>query len=112
HLVFIFVFLFFVLVYKWISSDSMIGIILKVATYTYGPLLGLFSFSILTRRKLVDKWVPLVCILSPICCFILDKYQEYIFGKFHIGLELLLINGIFTFLGLFFISKRKAQSPN
>jgi Na+/proline symporter len=104
HLVFIFVFLIFVLIYKWISSDSMIGIILKVATYTYGPLLGLFSFSILTRRSLHNKWVPLVCILSPILCFFLDKYQQYIFGNFHIGLELLLINGIFTFIGLTLIS--------
>lgn len=106
HLVFIFVFLLFVLIYKWISSDSMIGIILKVATYTYGPLLGLFSFSILTRRILRGKWVPLVCILAPVFCFFLDKYQENLFGKFHIGLELLLINGIFTFVGLYIVSLR------
>jgi hypothetical protein len=84
----------------------MIGIILKVAAYTYGPLLGLFSFSILTRRNLRGKGVPLVCILSPVFCFFLDKYQEYIFGSFHIGLELLLINGIFTFTGLYLISSK------
>jgi len=104
HLVFIGVFLIFVLIYKWISSDSMIGIILKVAAYTYGPLLGLFSFSIFTRRQLRSQWVPLVCILSPILCFFLDKYQTSLFGNFKIGLELLLINGIFTFLGLYLIS--------
>jgi Na+/proline symporter len=107
HVVFIFVFLIFVLIYKWISSDSMIGIILKVATYTYGPLLGLFSFAILTKRRLHNQWVPLVCIVSPVLCFLLDKYQEYIFGPFHIGLELLLINGTFTFLGLFIISRKQ-----
>jgi hypothetical protein len=84
----------------------MIGIILKVATYTYGPLLGLFSFAILSRRRLLNQWVPLVCIISPILCFLLDKYQEYIFGSFHIGLELLLFNGIFTFLGLLIISSK------
>ncbi len=104
HMIFIGIFLIFVLVYKWISSDSMIGIILKVATYTYGPLLGLFSFSILTKRRLRGKWVPFVCILSPVLCFFLDKYQQYVFGNFKIGLELLLINGIITFLGLFLIS--------
>ena len=104
HIAFIFVFLLFVLIYKWVSSDSMIGIILRVATYTYGPLLGLFSFSILTRRKLIDKWVPLVCILSPVICFFLDRYQENLFGNFHIGLELLVINGLLTFTGLFLIS--------
>jgi Na+/proline symporter len=108
HLAFILVFLIFVMVYKWISSDSMIGIILKVATYTYGPLLGLFSFSILTRRRLLHQWVPWICILSPILCFFLDKYQEYVFGGFHIGLELLLINGIFTFTGLLAISRKPA----
>jgi Na+/proline symporter len=106
HLIFIAVFLIFVLIYKWISSDSMIGIILKVATYTYGPLLGLFSFSILTKRILRGKLVPVVCILSPVLCFLLDKYQQYLFGNFKIGLELLLINGILTFLGLLLISKK------
>ena len=106
HLIFIGIFLVFVLIYKWISSDSMIGIILKVATYTYGPLLGLFSFSILTRRRLRGKLVPFICILSPILCFFVDKYQEYLFGNFKIGLELLVINGMITFLGLFFISTK------
>ena len=106
HLSFIVVFLIFVLIYKWIASDSMIGIILKVAAYTYGPLLGLFSFSILTRRNLNGKWVPLVCVLSPLCCFFIDKYQSYLFGNFHIGLELLLINGILTFIGLMAISRK------
>ena len=106
HLIFIGIFLIFVLIYKWISSDSMIGIILRVATYTYGPLLGLFSFSIITRRSLHNKWVPFVCILSPIICFFLDKYQQYVFGNFKIGLELLLINGILTFLGLCLISRK------
>ena len=110
HLVFIGVFLIFVMIYKWIASDSMIGIILKVAAYTYGPLLGLFSFSILTRRSLRGRWVPLICVLSPLLCFFLDKYQEFIFGNFKIGLELLLINGIFTFLGLLLISDRP-KSP-
>lgn len=107
HLVFVFVFLLFVLVYKWISSDSMIGIILKVAAYTYGPLLGLFSFSILTKRQLHGRWVPLICILSPLLCFLLDRYQDTLFGgKFHIGLELLVINGLITFVGLFLASYR------
>jgi Na+/proline symporter len=110
HLVFILIFLIFVLIYKWISSDSMIGVILKVAAYTYGPLLGLFAFSILTRRSLRQVWVPLVCILSPIFCYFLDTYQQYLFGNFKIGLELLLINGAFTFFGLILISKKNRKS--
>jgi hypothetical protein len=85
----------------------MIGVILKVAAYTYGPLLGLFVFSILTTRKVKDSFVPIVCVLSPVICFFLDKYQQVLFGKFEIGLELLIINGALTLLGLLLISKRK-----
>ena len=85
----------------------MISLILKVAGYTYGPLLGLFSFGLLTKRTLNDRWVVAVAILAPLMCFILDKYQKEIFGEFEIGLELLFINGLLTFLGLWMISKKK-----
>ncbi len=103
-------FLVFVLIYKWVNDSSMIGLILKIATYTYGPLLGLFSFGILTRRQVRDKLVPLVCVAAPVICYILDKYQQTFFGHFEIGLELLIINGVLTFLGLFAISG-KVVSP-
>jgi len=105
HLSFAFIFLFFVMVYKWIDSPSMIGIILKIASYTYGPLLGLFTFGILLKRKVNDKLVPLVCLLAPALCYVLDTHQKQIFGNFEIGLELLIINGLFTFLGLLLISR-------
>ena len=105
HLTVAFIFLIFVLIFKWVNSPSMIGVILKVAAYTYGPLLGLFSFGILTTRKVIDKFVPVACIISPVICFFLDKYQKEIFGKYEIGLELLIINGLLTFIGLFLISK-------
>ncbi|MFY8128073.1 MAG: sodium:solute symporter [Chitinophagaceae bacterium] len=106
HLTFAAIFLVFVMIYKLIDSKSMIGIILKVAAYTYGPLLGLFTFGILTKLKVKDKLVPLVCIAAPIVCFVLDKYQKQIFGSFEVGLELLIINGFLTFIGLLFLSKR------
>ena len=105
HLFFALVFLLFVLIFKWVNSSSMITVILKVAGYTYGPLLGLFSFGIFTQREVRDRWVPLVCVLAPFLCFILDRYQKFLFGKFEIGLELILINGILVYLGLLFISK-------
>lgn len=104
HLSFATIFLLFVMVYKWIDNASMIGIILKLATYTYGPLLGLFAFGILLKRNVKDKLVPIICIISPFLCFILDTYQKQIFGQFEIGLELLIINGAFTFIGLLLIS--------
>lgn len=107
HLIFAAIFLVFVLVYKWINNPSMIGVILKVAAYTYGPLLGLFTFSIITKRSIKDKLAPIVCIISPIICFFLDKFQKDLFGSFEIGLELLIINGLITFIGLWMISKPK-----
>ena len=53
------------MVFKWVNDPSMIGVILKVAGYTYGPLLGLFSFGIFTKRKVIDKFVPVVCVACP-----------------------------------------------
>ena len=111
HLTVAFIFLVFVMIFKWVNDPSMIGVILKVAAYTYGPLLGLFSFGIITKRKVTDRLVPIVCVLAPIICFFLDKFQKDILGKYEIGLELLIINGLLTFIGLFIISKPVAVSP-
>jgi hypothetical protein len=101
-----FVFLIFVMVFHWANKPSMIGVILKIAGYTYGPLLGLFSFGILTKRSVNDAAVPFICVLSPMICFVIDYYQSYIFGSFQIGLELLIINGLLTFIGLLIVSKK------
>ena len=108
HLAVAFVFLLFVLMFYQINNPSMIGVILKVAAYTYGPLLGLFAFGILTRRSVQDKLVPLVCIAAPIICFFIDKYQKELFGEFQIGSELLILNGLLTFAGLLMISKNNS----
>jgi Na+/proline symporter len=111
HLVFAGVFLILVMVYKWVNEPSMIGVILKVAAYTYGPLLGLFTFGIITRRAVNDKFVPFVCIIAPVICFFIDKFQKQLFGSFEVGLELLIINGLLTFIGLWLIShKQDSQS--
>jgi Na+/proline symporter len=107
HLSFAFIFLLLVLVFKWINNLSMIGVMLTIAGYTYGPLLGLFSFGLLTRRQPNDKLVPLIALLSPLLCLLIDKYQQSLFGGFEIGLEMLFINGLITFIGLFIISVKK-----
>ena len=106
HLCFAALFLLLVMVYKWINEPSMIGVILKVAAYTYGPLLGLFTFGIITKRAVNDKLVPYVCIAAPVICFFIDKYQKQLFGSFEVGLELLIINGLLTFIGLWFVSQK------
>jgi Na+/proline symporter len=109
HLSVAFLFLLFVLWFRYLDKSSMIGLILKIATYTYGPLLGLFAFGILTRRQVQPQWVPLVCVLAPVICFFIDKYQAQLFGSFQIGLELLVINGLLTFIGLSLISTSPKQ---
>ncbi|HQS23851.1 MAG: sodium:solute symporter [Sphingobacteriia bacterium 24-36-13] len=106
HLTFAAIFLVFVLIFKWVNDPSMIGLLLKIAAYTYGPLLGLFTFGIITKRVVKDALVPYVCIAAPIICFIIDKYQKSLLGSYEVGLELLIINGTITFLGLILISNK------
>jgi len=111
HLTVAAIFMICVMVFKVIDNKSIITVILKIAGYTYGPLLGLFSFGILTGRKINEKLVTFVCLAAPMLCFALEKFQSDLFGKFQIGIELLLINGIFTFIGLYLISKPVVIEP-
>jgi Na+/proline symporter len=106
HLCFAVVFLLCILVFKWVNKASIIYTILGLAGYTYGPLLGLFGFGILTRRKLPNSWtVTALCLAAPVCCYFLSQNSARWFSGFHIGLELLLINGLLTFLGLWALSR-------
>ena len=111
HLGFAALFLLLVMVFRWIDDPSMIGLILKLAAYTYGPLLGLFAFGILTNRQVRGFWVPWVCLAAPALCFVIDANQQRLFGSYQIGLELLLLNGMLTFGGLWLasLSARRLQ---
>lgn len=90
-------------------GTDLIGLILTVAGYTYGPLLGLFSFGIFTKRILNEWLVPVVCIFVPILCFVIDKNSEAWMGGYKFGNELLILNGILTFSGLWLISKKSSH---
>ena len=95
------------MVFKFLDNKSIIDIILKVAGYTYGPLLGLFAFGIFTNRIVQQGiGVLVICIAAPVICYLLSEYSATLFHGYHIGLELLLINGLLTFLGLLMISKK------
>lgn len=107
HLGFAALFLFLVLGFKAADNPSMIGLILKLAAYTYGPLLGLFAFGMLTRRTLTDRLVPYITIGAPILCALLEYNQEHLLGSYRLGLELLMVNGILVFAGLFAISQKE-----
>jgi hypothetical protein len=128
HFSFAIVFFLMVLIFKWMNDKLIIDFILKFAGVTYGPLLGLFAFGILTNRKLNEKLIWAVCIIAPLLAlgldmlsnpawyevklhtkFGLDSLSTTIFNGYKIGNELILINGIITFIGLWFISRKPTQ---
>jgi len=111
HLSFCALFLVLVMVFKWIDEPSMIGVILKLAGYTYGPLLGLFGFGILTQRVVNDRMVPLIVLAAPVLCAILEWKQHLLLGSYQLGLELLVINGLIVMGGLFLISQPASAKP-
>ncbi len=93
-----------VLLFRVINDESVINKLFTIAGYTYGPLLGLYSFGLFTRRNARDSWVPLVAVLSPIVSYIISVNAELWFNGYQFGFELLIINGMLTFLGLLLIS--------
>ena len=99
HLLISFVLLGVILLFRAINDQSVIKSLFIVAGYTYGPLLGMFSFGLFTKWKIRDKWVPLVAIISPIICYIIKLYIPF-------GFELLIINGLLTFIGLYIIKRK------
>ena len=96
-----------IILFNIINDESVISSLFKAAGYTYGPLLGLYSFGLITKRGLKDKIVPLICVLSPIVSFLLNNYSEILFNGYQFGFEILIVNGLITFLGLLIISKPK-----
>ena len=106
HLAFAALFFVLVLAFEALGNPSMITVLLTIAAYSYGPLLGLFAFAIFTRRRLFDRWVPAVAIAAPVVCFTLQRHQQELFGAYQIGLEILALNGLLTFAGLWLASRR------
>ncbi|HCM19699.1 MAG TPA: sodium:solute symporter, partial [Porphyromonadaceae bacterium] len=90
-----------------LNNESVINTVYTLASYTYGPLLGMFAFGIFNKRAIRDKWVPLIAIASPILCFILDVNSEQWFGGYQFSHERLILNAFFTFMGLLFLTMGK-----
>jgi len=106
HLGFSFLLFLVILLFNALNDDSVVKMIFKVASYTYGPLLGLYGFGLFMKTKTVrDQWVPVVCIIAPLLCWIMTTYSKDWFGDYQFDNELILVNGLFTFLGLLMISK-------
>ncbi|HUZ61569.1 MAG TPA: sodium:solute symporter [Hanamia sp.] len=106
HVTFSVVILLVVVGFKYVVNESIVKAIFTVASFTYGPLLGIFFFGILTKRTVHDKWVPVICVLSPLVCWLLDVNSRAWFGGYVFGFELLIVNGLITFLGMIAIIKR------
>ncbi|MGQ1911066.1 sodium:solute symporter [Marinifilum sp. RC60d5] len=106
HLIFSIIMFFVIVVFDIINNDSVVTAVFKVAGYTYGPLLGLFVFGMGNKRAVRDRWVPVVCLLSPILTYVLNMYSESLFWGYRFGFELLIANGLITFIGLWIISYR------
>jgi len=94
-----------ILGFKALNNDSVINTVLKVAGYSYGPLLGLFAFGLLLKGAVRDHWTPLVCCAAPLLCFVLQQNSDRWLRDYKIGFELLVLNGFLTFLGLWLIRK-------
>ena len=95
-----------IIVFNSLNDKSVVTMIFKVAGYTYGPLLGLYAFGLFMKKKTVhDKLVPFICLISPLICFFISNYSSLLFGEYVLDNELIIINGLLTFIGLLAISK-------
>lgn len=110
HNAFAAVFLACVFFFREVDNGSLIQILLVVAGYTYGPLLALFSFGILTKRGVNNATVPVICIIAPILCYILKQHDKEWLGGYAIGTELLIINAALTFALLFLFSNKNGKN--
>ncbi len=90
-----------IMIFHAINDQSVVKSLFTVAGYTYGPLLGLFSFGLFTKFQVKDKYVPFICLVSPVICYFLNLYISF-------GFELLILNGVITFFGLYMISTNKS----
>ena len=104
HLGFALLFVVFILAFKALNSTSVIDAIYIICSYTYGPLLGLFAFGLFTRWQVKDRYVPYIAIISPVICFAIETITRQTTG-YEFGYELLMVNGLLTFVGLFLCRK-------
>ena len=89
-----------IIVFNALNNTSTIDAVYKLASYTYGPILGMFTFGILMKKPVRDRWVPVVAIVAPLICLVLQLNSERWFGGYKFSYELLLLNAAFTILGL------------
>lgn len=99
-----------IVLFREINDQAVIARLFTIAGYTYGPLLGLFSFGIFTKNQLNDKFVPLVAISAPLLSYVLSTNADRWFNGYKFGFEILIVNGLLTFIGLYLIRNKKTTS--
>ena len=104
-------FVVFILLFRSLNSTSVIDAIYVLCSYTYGPLLGLFAYGLLTRRGVSGRLVPWIAVASPVVCFAVDSLSKTVFG-YTFGYELLMLNGLFTFAGLWITGRKETDVKN
>jgi Na+/proline symporter len=110
HLSVAMVFFISIMMFSILNDRDVIDKLFTIAGYTYGPLLGLYSFGLFTKREVKDKVTPFIAIISPVICFFLSKYSELLFNGYKFGFELLLLNGLLTYTGLYIFSRKRDKS--
>ena len=94
-----------IIIFRYVLEENVISSLLLVASYTYGPLLGLFAFGIFTKHSIKDKYVWIIAIVSVILSYLLNAYSVVLFNGYSFGYELLIVNGLLTYFGLYLIKK-------
>lgn len=112
HFVFSGLLVLIIIAYKYLLQDNIISSLLLVSSYTYGPLLGLFSFGLLTKYEIKEKWVWLVAVISVFMSYLINSNSVLLFNGYNFGYEILILNGLFTYIGLFLIRIKNHQSKN
>ena len=98
-----------ILIFNTVNDENVVSAVFKAAGYTYGPILGLFAFGLISKRKVLDKAIPFIAIISPILLYFINMFSEELLFGYKFGFELLILNGALTFFGLFLFSKREEQ---
>ena len=94
------------LIFRSLNDRAIIDKLFTIAGYTYGPLLGMYTFGLFTSRVAKDRVTPWIAVFSPVICYLLSTYSEELFNGYKFGFELLLVNGLITFMGLWFFSSK------
>ncbi|MEI6888422.1 MAG: sodium:solute symporter [Bacteroidales bacterium] len=106
HIAFALILLAVIILFRAINDRAVIDKLFTVAGYTYGPLLGLYAFGLFTRKQVKDKLVPVIALISPVVCYLISRYSMLIFGGYKFGFELLILNGLITFAGLYIVRRK------